>query len=181
MKVFILLNAIQTLISLIWSYNLDSISNSTISSSINAINSSDEVFATNEKLDNNTVYANENDSCPIRKGTTLDLDSIIVGRCNNFLNVVRKANCRIQTKNISCRSVWNEFKKAIVNKDPCQVTIESFQDFLSIGRHPIDNNKSLFWSGTKNLAHEGILSTKMLIRELFIIIQFYVKIQFPKY
>lgn len=158
MKVFILFNLIQALNSLIWSYNLDSISNSTNSSLTNAINSSDEVFAKNEKLDNNTDFANENDSCPIRMGTTLDLDSIIVGRCNNFLNVVRKTNCRIQTKNISCRSVWDEFKKAIVNKDPCQVSIESFQDFLRIGRHPIDSDKSLFWSGTKNLAHEGILS-----------------------
>mgnify|MGYP003385596263 CR=1 FL=1 len=97
-----------------------------------------------------------NNSCSISRGTTQDLESIVIGRCKNFINVVKKTNREIQSKNINCNLLWDEFKNAIVSKDPCHITYESFQSFIKLGQHPINLDKSMFWSGTKDTSHLSI-------------------------
>lgn len=92
--------------------------------------------------------------CNGPNGTTKNFETIFLGRCENFLNVLYKSNCDIQAANISCNTLLNNFKSAVIGKDPCSVTVDSWKDFLKAGRHKIPANKSLFWSGTNALAHE---------------------------
>lgn len=96
-------------------------------------------------------------TCMGPNGTTKNFETIFLGRCENFLNVLHKSNCDIQAANISCNTLLNNFKSAIIGKDSCSVTVNSWNDFLKAGKHKIPENKSLFWSGTNALAHESIL------------------------
>lgn len=97
------------------------------------------------------------ETCSPGGGTTNEIEAIVKGKCQYFINVLEKDNCDIQKANFNCDSIWKEFSQAIVNKDPCQVTIESFDRLIEITRHPIKKDSSLFWSGTYKLAHLSMI------------------------
>lgn len=102
--------------------------------------------------------------CGGSTGSTGGFESILLGRCLNFVNVLYKANCDIQAAKIDCNKVVSEFKKAFVGKAPCSVTADLWTSFLTAGKHPIGRDKSLFWSGTKDIAGFSKLNKK---REIF--------------
>jgi len=91
------------------------------------------------------------------KGSTPEIESIFIGRCSYFVNILHKDDCDIQNANINCKAMWSEFSQAVLNKDPCNVSISSFDKLFELSSHPIRPNTTLFWSGTNNLAHESIL------------------------
>lgn len=111
--------------------------------------------STTKELSSSKIDETEMASCPISRGTTPGLEEIVIGRCNNFLSIIQKTNCEIRVKNISCLAIWNEFRQAVVNKDPCNITAECFRNFISVGRHPIKRDASIFWSGTKELTQQS--------------------------
>lgn len=93
-------------------------------------------------------------SCGDYNGTTPNLQQIVIGRCHYFLNTVHKGDCNFNPVNYNCSDIWNKFKKVVIGKDPCDIKIDEFSDYLSAVDHKIPNNSSLFWSGTYTEAHE---------------------------
>lgn len=87
------------------------------------------------------------------EGSTPQIETIFTGRCYDFQNVIHESDCDYQ--HLNCSAIWSEFSTAILNKEPCSVTISSFDTLLEISNHPIAENKSIFWSGTYLWAHES--------------------------
>ena len=111
----------------------------------------------------NTQESNDKKSiCVPMKGSTPELESVFMGKCNSFVNS-QKANCNVQSKPWDCVAIWNQFKKTIVNKNPCQVTVESFEQVIRLASHTINSDSMIFWSGTKRLAQESKSSSISLI------------------
>ena len=72
-----------------------------------------------------------------------------MGRCYYFLEIQQSKNCDIIPGNYDCPKIFTSFKTALVGKDPCDVTISDFDNFLKLVYHPIAANTSVFWSGKK--------------------------------
>ena len=95
--------------------------------------------------------------CPVNNNpmaTTPDIQDIFIGRCHYFLNILHATNCDIVAANYDCDAIWQTFRTAVVAKDPCDVKISDFDNFLTLVDHPIPVNKSIFWSGTYTPSHE---------------------------
>lgn len=101
------------------------------------------------------VRSHESDSCPVGLGTTQNFEEIFIGKCQYFINVVQKNNCHIQKANFDCHVIWDEFKQAVLNKNPCDLKIQTFSKLVEITKHSIPNDLSLFWCGTNKLAHQS--------------------------
>lgn len=85
------------------------------------------------------------------KATPRNLEQIIVGRCEEYQHVVRPDLFNSTTVK-NCTDLWRKFHKAFANKDPCNVTVESYNDFVETAFHDIDTvNKVMYWSGLKNM------------------------------
>ncbi|KAM4706587.1 ADP-ribosyl cyclase/cyclic ADP-ribose hydrolase 2 [Discoglossus pictus] len=82
------------------------------------------------------------------KGTTPNLESIIMGRCYDYIETV---NPSVGKKN--CSQIWEAFKTAFVNKDPCSVFPSDYELYINLTLHDIPPNKSLFWENNKQLIH----------------------------
>ncbi|XP_075472864.1 ADP-ribosyl cyclase/cyclic ADP-ribose hydrolase 2-like [Ascaphus truei] len=82
------------------------------------------------------------------QGTTPNLESIVVGRCNDYIETV---NPTVGKKN--CSQIWDAFKVAFVNKDPCSVFPSDYDLYINLTLHDIPANKSLFWENNKKLVH----------------------------
>ncbi|RNA37464.1 ADP-ribosyl cyclase cyclic ADP-ribose hydrolase 1 [Brachionus plicatilis] len=87
-------------------------------------------------------------------GTTKNFKDIVLGRCFYYINSLHKDNCEINSANLNCSLIWDEFYRVIVNKSPCQVSIEDFDQFVHLTSHPYSNEKSVFWSGTYKAVHQ---------------------------
>ncbi len=100
-------------------------------------------------------------------GTTRNIEEIFKGRCFEFTNTIHKEDCDIVSKNYNCNNIWIEFSNIIIGRNPCDIQIDEFKNYLEDTDHFIAQNKSLFWSGTYTPAHESnskfIYSTLILI------------------
>ncbi|XP_024068045.2 ADP-ribosyl cyclase/cyclic ADP-ribose hydrolase 2 [Terrapene carolina triunguis] len=74
------------------------------------------------------------------EGTTSNLESIVIGRCYEYIRIV---NPSVGEKN--CTEIWEAFKKAFINKDPCNILPSDYELFINLSLHTIPPNKSLFW------------------------------------
>ena len=109
-------------------------------------------------LQQNIHLSTQITSCDIKQynGTTSNLDQIMIGRCQDFLNVVHKDDCSFNRAKYDCNKIWNSFKSATVNKNPCEIRVGDYDEFLAQADHTIPENTTLFWSGTYNAAHESM-------------------------
>lgn len=103
----------------------------------------------------------------VNTGSTKNLDLIFIGKCNYFVNVLHSKNCAIQSAQINCDEIWQEFSNAIIGKNPCDITSESFNRLMDMSSYPTAENSTLFWSGAKDMAQQSILL--MIIKDTTII------------
>ncbi|XP_068044812.1 ADP-ribosyl cyclase/cyclic ADP-ribose hydrolase 2 isoform X2 [Anomalospiza imberbis] len=80
------------------------------------------------------------------EGTTQNLESIVIGRCYDYIRIVNPA---VGEKN--CSQIWEAFKNAFVNKDPCSILPKDYELFINLTFHTIPPNKSLFWENNQLL------------------------------
>ncbi|XP_020848593.1 ADP-ribosyl cyclase/cyclic ADP-ribose hydrolase 2 isoform X1 [Phascolarctos cinereus] len=73
------------------------------------------------------------------EGTSPHLESIFLGRCNEYISVV---NPELSEKN--CSAIWEAFE-SVLHKDPCSVLPSDYDLFINLSRHSIPRDKSLFW------------------------------------
>uniref|UniRef100_A0A8C4YB22 ADP-ribosyl cyclase/cyclic ADP-ribose hydrolase n=1 Tax=Gopherus evgoodei TaxID=1825980 RepID=A0A8C4YB22_9SAUR len=45
----------------------------------------------------------------------------------------------------NCTEIWEAFRKAFINKDPCNILPSDYELFINLALHTIPPNKSLFW------------------------------------
>ncbi|XP_009646315.1 ADP-ribosyl cyclase/cyclic ADP-ribose hydrolase 2 [Egretta garzetta] len=82
------------------------------------------------------------------EGTTQNLESIVTGRCYDYIRVL---NPSVGEKN--CSEMWEAFKYAFINKDPCNVLPKDYELFIKLSLHKIPPNKSLFWENNQLLVN----------------------------
>ncbi|XP_038256663.1 ADP-ribosyl cyclase/cyclic ADP-ribose hydrolase 1 isoform X1 [Dermochelys coriacea] len=82
------------------------------------------------------------------RGTTKNLQEVILGRCYNYITTV---NPELRDKD--CQKIWETIQKAFIYKNPCNITTEDYQPLLDLANHTVPCNKSLFWSKTNDLVH----------------------------
>ncbi|XP_010575112.1 PREDICTED: ADP-ribosyl cyclase/cyclic ADP-ribose hydrolase 2 isoform X2 [Haliaeetus leucocephalus] len=80
------------------------------------------------------------------EGTTKNLESIVIGRCYNYIRIVNPA---VGEKN--CSEIWEAFKNAFINKDPCSILPKDYELVINLSLHTIPPNKSLFWENNQLL------------------------------
>ncbi|XP_070538426.1 ADP-ribosyl cyclase/cyclic ADP-ribose hydrolase-like [Ptychodera flava] len=92
-----------------------------------------------------------NDFCP-EKGTTRYLKEVFIGLCWEHQFIYNRQSCRTsELKN--CTELWDLFHDAFAYQSPCNVTSEGYQPFIDESMQAVGINKTLFWSGTFNVAH----------------------------
>lgn len=82
------------------------------------------------------------------EGTTPNLESITIGRCYDYIRVVNPA---VGEKN--CSELWEAFRNAFINKDPCNILPQHFELFFKLSLHAIPTDKSLFWENNQLLVN----------------------------
>ncbi|XP_008493731.1 ADP-ribosyl cyclase/cyclic ADP-ribose hydrolase 2 isoform X1 [Calypte anna] len=80
------------------------------------------------------------------EGTTKNLESIVTGRCYEYIRLVNPA---VGEKN--CSEIWEAFKNAFINKDPCSILPKDYELYINLSLHTIPPNKSLFWENNQLL------------------------------
>lgn len=74
----------------------------------------------------------------------------VMRRCRSF---VKENSGATRPSEADCEKVWNEFTKAFVGKDPCDVPPVAYLDLIhALPQDPVCNKK-LFWSKTKDVVH----------------------------
>ncbi|XP_010012375.1 PREDICTED: ADP-ribosyl cyclase/cyclic ADP-ribose hydrolase 2-like, partial [Nestor notabilis] len=54
----------------------------------------------------------------------------------------------------NCSEIWEAFKSAFINKDPCSILPEDYELFINLSLHTIPPNKSsLFWENNHLLVN----------------------------
>lgn len=66
------------------------------------------------------------------KGTVPGIREIVLGRCYTYLELSSTNRKQSLTVNVDCKILWQKFRRAWANKDPCNVTEKSYQDFISL-------------------------------------------------
>lgn len=92
--------------------------------------------------------------CTTNNGTTSRIHEIFMGRCHYFQMKLKSKSDSCASENYNCTRIWSAFRAAIVGKAPCDIRVSDFDDFLSLIKHNPPPNRSLFWSGTYDIAHE---------------------------
>jgi hypothetical protein len=105
---------------------------------------------------------------PTQTGTTANFEQIFLGRCYYFINVLYGNDCSVRSQKINCPNLLAEFNKAVLKKNPCEITIDDFTPFLRSAYHPIAPNSTLFWSGASNPAHACIEYNKFIFKKSLI-------------
>ncbi|XP_054679937.1 ADP-ribosyl cyclase/cyclic ADP-ribose hydrolase 2 isoform X2 [Grus americana] len=80
------------------------------------------------------------------EGTTQNLEAIVIGRCYEYITIL---NPSVGEKN--CSEIWEAFKNAFINKDPCSILPKDYELFINLSLHTIPPNKSLFWENNELL------------------------------
>ncbi|XP_074085855.1 ADP-ribosyl cyclase/cyclic ADP-ribose hydrolase 1 [Macrotis lagotis] len=83
-----------------------------------------------------------------KEGTTENLKEFVLGRCFSYIKLV---NPELKK---DCLKIWETFKDAIIFKNPCNITEQDYQPLMELIAHPTPCNNTLFWSKTKDLAHQ---------------------------
>jgi ADP-ribosyl cyclase 1 len=77
-----------------------------------------------------------------------NLAEIVIGRCEEYQRVVHPELFQ-QNELKNCTDLWLKLRKAFADKGPCDVTVESYQDFVDAAAHKIDTqDKVMYWSGS---------------------------------
>ncbi|XP_066240926.1 ADP-ribosyl cyclase/cyclic ADP-ribose hydrolase 2 [Saccopteryx leptura] len=79
------------------------------------------------------------------EGTTQHLQSIFLGRCAEYLELLSP-----QLRDKNCTAIWEAFQGAL-EKDPCSVVPSDYDRFITLSRHAIPRDKSLFWENNQLL------------------------------
>ncbi|XP_039921282.1 ADP-ribosyl cyclase/cyclic ADP-ribose hydrolase 2-like isoform X2 [Hirundo rustica] len=82
------------------------------------------------------------------EGTTQNLESIIIGRCYDYIRILNPA---VGEKN--CSQIWEAFKNAFISKDPCNILPKDYELFINLTLHTIPPNKSIFWENNQLLVN----------------------------
>ncbi|XP_009081153.1 PREDICTED: ADP-ribosyl cyclase/cyclic ADP-ribose hydrolase 2 [Acanthisitta chloris] len=82
------------------------------------------------------------------EGTTQNLENIVIGRCYDYIRIVNPA---VGEKN--CSEIWEAFKNAFINKDPCSILPKDYELYINLSLHKIPPNKSLFWENNQLLVN----------------------------
>lgn len=88
---------------------------------------------------------------PFYNASTPGLKEIFVGRCYYFINVAQKGNCDFDKSKYDCNKIWDTFSSITIKNTG---NIEDYEPLFQLTDHPINENGSLFWSGTYNQAHQ---------------------------
>ncbi|XP_043828694.1 ADP-ribosyl cyclase/cyclic ADP-ribose hydrolase 2 isoform X2 [Dromiciops gliroides] len=91
------------------------------------------------------------------EGTNPHLESIFLGRCNEYISVVKP---ELSEKN--CSAIWEAFK-SVLHKDPCSVLPSDYDLFINLSRHSIPRDKSLFWENSYSLVIAYADNTRRLM------------------
>lgn len=78
-------------------------------------------------------------------GTSPHLQSIFLGRCAEYSTLLGP-----QLRDKNCTAIWEAFR-AVLDKEPCAVLPSDYDPFISLSRHPIPQDKSLFWENNQFL------------------------------
>ncbi|XP_030893121.1 ADP-ribosyl cyclase/cyclic ADP-ribose hydrolase 2 isoform X1 [Leptonychotes weddellii] len=73
------------------------------------------------------------------EGTTPHLQSIILGRCAEYVALLNP-----DQRDKNCTAIWEAFK-VVLDKDPCSVFPSDYDLLINLSRHSIPRDKSLFW------------------------------------
>uniref|UniRef100_A0A5F9D3Z7 ADP-ribosyl cyclase/cyclic ADP-ribose hydrolase 1 n=2 Tax=Oryctolagus cuniculus TaxID=9986 RepID=A0A5F9D3Z7_RABIT len=82
-------------------------------------------------------------------GATDHVSAIVLGRCLTYTR-----NMHPELRNQDCKKILNTFTSAFVSKDPCNITKEDYQPLIDLVTQTVPCNKTLFWSRSKELAHQ---------------------------
>ncbi|XP_005402578.1 PREDICTED: ADP-ribosyl cyclase/cyclic ADP-ribose hydrolase 1 [Chinchilla lanigera] len=82
-------------------------------------------------------------------GTTRNLLELVLGRCYSYTQLVR-----LDLRSKDCPKILDAFKNAFISKNPCNITKEDYEPLLDLVNQTVPCNKSLFWSKSKDLAHQ---------------------------
>ncbi|KAM6150977.1 ADP-ribosyl cyclase/cyclic ADP-ribose hydrolase 1 isoform 2-T2 [Erethizon dorsatum] len=82
-------------------------------------------------------------------GTTHNLFAIVLGRCYTYTQLVRPG-----LRSEDCPKILDAFKSAFISKDPCNIKKEDYEPLVELVDQTVPCNKSLFWSKSKELAHQ---------------------------
>lgn len=90
-------------------------------------------------------------------GTTPHLQSIFLGRCAEYTTLLS-----LQPGNKNCTAIWEAFR-VVLDKDPCSVLPSDYDLFISLSRHSIPRDKSLFWENNHLLVTSYAENTRRLM------------------
>ncbi|XP_051020849.1 ADP-ribosyl cyclase/cyclic ADP-ribose hydrolase 1 [Acomys russatus] len=83
------------------------------------------------------------------KPTTNHFPEIFLGRCLVYTQILRP-----EMRDQDCKKILSTFKRAFVSKNPCNITREDYEPLVKLVTQTIPCNTSLFWSKSKDLAHQ---------------------------
>ncbi|XP_046513525.1 ADP-ribosyl cyclase/cyclic ADP-ribose hydrolase 1 [Equus quagga] len=82
-------------------------------------------------------------------GTTAHFGDIVLGRCYTYTQIVRP-----ELRDKDCQKIQEAFLKSFLSKDPCDATEQDYQPLIELANQTVPCNKTVFWSKTKELAHQ---------------------------
>ncbi|XP_010640171.1 ADP-ribosyl cyclase/cyclic ADP-ribose hydrolase 1 [Fukomys damarensis] len=82
-------------------------------------------------------------------GTTQNLFAIVLGRCYAYTQLLRPG-----LRSEDCPKILDAFKSAFISKNPCNITQQDYRPLVDLVNQTVPCNKSLFWSKSKELAHQ---------------------------
>ncbi|XP_057314167.1 ADP-ribosyl cyclase/cyclic ADP-ribose hydrolase-like isoform X2 [Hydractinia symbiolongicarpus] len=87
-------------------------------------------------------------------GTTPHLKDVFIGRCWQYQFLESQNKIDILKTNLNCTMLWMKFYNAFAFKDPCDVTVKSYETLFSMFDTSKKIPNSLFWSGSKGLVDD---------------------------
>lgn len=91
------------------------------------------------------------------EGTSNHLQSIFLGRCYQFLELLSP-----EQRDKNCTAIWEAFR-VVLDKDPCNVRPSDYDLFIELSRHTIPADKSLFWENNHLLVMSYSENTRRLM------------------
>uniref|UniRef100_A0A8D1JBG5 ADP-ribosyl cyclase/cyclic ADP-ribose hydrolase 1 n=1 Tax=Sus scrofa TaxID=9823 RepID=A0A8D1JBG5_PIG len=91
------------------------------------------------------------------KGSTVDFQEIILRRCYTYIRVVQP-----ELGDRDCQKIKKAFTDAFISKDPCSAREEDYDLLMKLGHQTVPCDKTVFWSKTKELAHQYTKTQKGL-------------------
>ncbi|CAL8384447.1 unnamed protein product [Gadus morhua 'NCC'] len=90
--------------------------------------------------------------CVLVAGCAIIILAVVVGEPVNFKDPFIE-DCKKKDKSTDCVKVWSAFEQAYVNRNPCKVLPEAYNQLMSVAPPQPKPDLMLFWSGTKEVAH----------------------------